>query len=246
MDSRSTDREPVVVVSGASRGIGRAIARRFAREGFRVVALDRTAPDDSTASEDARIEDVRVDVTDRVALEGVRDAIERESGPVFALINNAGVFGRTPALDFDAQVVRRILETNLEAALTCVAVFGARMAERRRGRIVNVASIAAHAGAALASAYAASKAGLVAATQSHARELAPLGIAVNAVLPGYCDTPMMATERALITGFVVPRIPLRRVAEPDEIAEVVERLVSLRTPYLTGAAIPVDGGLHVG
>lgn len=242
MASPSTEAElPVAVVTGGASGIGRAITLALRAGGHPVAIVDRDRPSDDV---DATF--VRADVTSRDDLERAAGRIEDVLGPIGILVNGAGVFEKSPALEYDDSVVRRILAINLEGVLLATSVFGRRMAARRHGRIVNIASIAAHAGAALASAYAASKAGLVAATQSHARELAPLGISVNAILPGYCDTPMLASERALVHSFVVPRIPLRRVARPEEIAEVVVALVSLRTPYLTGAAIPIDGGLHVG
>ena len=95
-------------------------------------------------------------------------------------------------------------------------------------------------------AYAISKAALNQATRTMAYEFGPDGIRVNAVLPGYTRTPMLEPDRALVGSFVVPRIPGKRIAEPEEIAEVIDAIASLRTPYLTGAAIPIDGGLHVG
>lgn len=244
MSVPSTDETRAVVVTGAARGIGRAVVARLAARGFRVAALDRESVGSSDASE--LVTFFEVDITAFSALPSIAERVERDLGPVYALVNNAGVFERTPALSYSDEALRRTLAVNLEGALACTRAFGRAMSERRSGRIVNVASIAAEAGAALAAAYAASKAGLVAVTQSHARELGPLGIAVNAVLPGYCETPMLEPDRALVSKFVSPRIPLKRFVTPDEVAEVVEMLVCLQTPYLTGAAIPIDGGLHVG
>jgi NAD(P)-dependent dehydrogenase (short-subunit alcohol dehydrogenase family) len=243
----STDDPAVIVVTGAAGGIGRSIVLRLAARGFRVAALD---VDEASLKEALvgvpNVHCMRADVTAHDALVSLAHRIEAEIGPVVGLVNNAGVFIRTPTLPFDARSVRDTLAVNLEGALACTSAFAAGMSLRKSGRIVNVASIAAYAGAALATAYAASKAGLVAATQSQARELATHGISVNAVLPGYCRTAMLLPDLALATKFVVPRIPWKRVAEPDEIAEVIEMLLTLRTPYLTGAAIPIDGGLHVG
>lgn len=246
MDDPSTA-ERVAVVTGAAGGIGYAIVERLVARGFRVAALDTDrAPLEERFPGTRGVTSLVVDVRDEGALFSAARVVEAELGPVYALVNNAGVFSRTPALSADMALVRHTLEVNLEGAIAATSAFGRAMATRRAGRIVNIASIAAHAGAALASAYAASKAGLVAVTQSHARELAQVGIAVNAVLPGYCETPMLDPSRALAEKFILPRIPLRRFAMPSEIAEVVEMLVLLRTPYLTGAALPVDGGLHVG
>ena len=248
MATTSTDESRgIAVVTGAAGGIGGAIVTRLVARGFRVAALDRDI--DALGSLYASSDGVRcfaIDVTNHARVADVARVIEAELGAVVALVNNAGVFIRTPALGYDEADVARVLATNLAGALSCTSAFCAAMARRRSGRVVNVASIAAATGAALAAAYAASKAGLVVATASHARELAPAGIAVNAVLPGYTRTAMLAPDSALAEKFVLPRIPLRRFAEPAEIAEVVEMLLTLNTPYLTGAAIPIDGGLHVG
>lgn len=247
-DARSTAPEPLIaVVTGAAGGIGAAVAARLAQRGMRVVAMDideerlREACGEGGASMHPFV----VDVSDRDAVERAAEDVATALGPAAVLVSSAGIFARTPALG-SSDAMRELLAVNLEGAVYLTRAFGSQMAKRGHGRIVHVASIAASTGAAAASVYAASKAGLVALTRSHARELAGLGIAVNAVLPGYTRTGMTAADEGMLDVFVVPRIPLKRLALPDEIAEVVELLATCETPYLTGAAIEIDGGLHVG
>jgi len=245
--ARATDEPLVAVVAGAAGGIGAAVAERLVRRGMRVVAMDVDAERLHAACGEgaAALHPLVVDVTDPAAIERAAEDVATALGPAAILVSSAGVFARTPALE-PAHAMRHVLSVNLEGAVHLTRSFGAQMARRRYGRIVHVASIAASTGAAAASVYAASKAGLVALTRSHARELAAHGIAVNAVLPGYTRTAMTAADEGMLDVFVVPRIPLKRLAMPDEIAEVVELLATCATPYLTGAAIEIDGGLHVG
>lgn len=239
----------VAVVTGAAGGIGRAVVQRLLRAGLHVVATD-VSLEALGGLEAARQESPRLscEVMDVADVESIRAAAARVDAAwhrVDVLVTCAGIFQQISALKDDAAAVERVLRVNLTGTLHTATHFGAIMA-RKGGRIVHVSSISGHTGAALAGPYAASKAGMVALTQSHARELAPHGISVNAVLPGYVDTPMAAPMRATLHQFVVPRIPLRRFAQPDEVAEVIEFLATCKTPYLTGAAIPIDGGLHVG
>jgi 3-oxoacyl-[acyl-carrier protein] reductase len=240
------------VVTGAAGGIGAAVVVRLRARGMPVAALDSSA--DRLAALRAKLADsdgpplrtYAVDVGDAAALLAVAEQVASAFGNPAALVTSAGIFARTPAFGGRAGRAEEILRTNLSGVLHATAAFGPLLARGGGGRIVHVASIAAVTGAALGAAYAASKAGVVAVTRSHARELAADGIAVNAVLPGYVDTAMAAPERAALMRFVVPRVPLKRLAEPDEIAEVVAFLATCSTPYLTGAALIVDGGQTCG
>ncbi len=237
----------VAVVTGAAGGIGAAVVRRLRERGMCVAALDVDGPGLGRAlgAEAPELHFFEVDVRDAPALVSIADDLAAGLGRIDLLVTCAGVFRRTPALEPDGGAIRLLLETNLESAIHATRAFGRHM-QRRGGRIVHVGSVAAVTGAALAAGYAASKAGLVAVTRSHARELAAAGIAVNAVLPGYCRTSMLEAELGLLKHTVLPRIPLHRVAEPEEIAEVVELVGTCKTPYLTGSTVVVDGGLHVG
>lgn len=243
------DTSRVAIVTGAAGGIGSHIAQRLLTRGYRVAAVDRdpsglralckrlTTPALSSAV---------FDVADAASMgQFVGDIVERWAR-LDAVVTCAGMFAQTSAIANDTTTTRALLAANLESVIHLTSAAAPHLRRAANGRIVHVSSIAAECGAALASVYAASKAGVVALVKSHARELAPLGISVNAVLPGYCATPMLDPMRAYVERFVVPRIALKRVAEPDEIAEVVEFLVTCRTNYLTGASIIVDGGLHVG
>lgn len=246
-DATTTAERPIAVVTGAAGGIGEAVVRRLLARPMFVVAIDADAERLATAfgGGSTLLHPLVVDVGDAAAIDRAADDVATALGLASILISCAGIFARTPALE-TSEHVDRLLAVNLAGPVHLTRAFGRQMKKRGRGRIVHVASIAATTGAATAAVYAASKAGLVALARSHARELATFGIAVNAVLPGYCRTPMSAPEAGTLAKFVVPRIPLKRLAEPDEIAEVIEMLALCDTPYLTGATIEIDGGLHVG
>jgi 3-oxoacyl-[acyl-carrier protein] reductase len=240
----------VAVITGAAGGIGAAVVTRLLRAGLRVAATDlsietlRRSP--AGDAEDSVLRCFAFDVAEPDQVNTAARAIDEAFGRVDVLVTCAGIFDRTPALRPSADLIDRILSVNLQGALYCTAAFGPIMARGGSGRIIHISSVSAVTGAALAGAYAASKAGLVAATRSHARELARHGIAVNAILPGFCDTPMAASGRAMLERFTVPRVPLGRLAHPDEVAEVAEFLATCRTSYLTGATITIDGGLGIG
>lgn len=234
------------VVTGGGSGIGAAVVGRLLRRGLRVFAVDRSPSDVPSLKDEerSRFEAIEVDVRNADALGRVAEHVAAQGARADVLITSAGLFAQAPA---DAPAgARDIVDVNLHGVIQTTAAFVPLLRRTGGGRIVHVASIAGATGAALAGVYAASKAGVVALTRSHARELASSRIAVNAVLPGYVDTPMLAPMRATLERFMLPRVPLGRFAEPDEVAEVIELVATCSTPFLTGAAIPVDGGLHVG
>ena len=245
------DSSRVAIVTGAGGGIGSHVVQRLLARGYRVAAVDREQSNLRMLCE--RLTDTHallsISVCDvanpHLVKQCIGETVERW-GRLDTLVTCAGMFAQTPIATIDANTLRELLAANLESVIHLSSAAMRPMARARSGRMVHVSSIAAESGSAIASVYAASKAGVVALVKSHARELAPLGISVNAVLPGYCATPMLEPMRAFVERFVVPRIALKRVAEPDEIAEVVEFLVTCKTSYLTGSAIIVDGGLHVG
>jgi NAD(P)-dependent dehydrogenase (short-subunit alcohol dehydrogenase family) len=241
----------VAVVTGAAGGIGAAVVARLLENQYAVVATDVDA---GALEELLRLHAAKgelcvcpMDVTNVESVRKVREEVVlARFGRVDALVNNAGTFCRTPALMIEEERMQCILNINLMGVLRCTSIFGCAMAHNGGGRIVHVASIAGVTGAALASVYAASKAGVIAAAQSAARELAPRKIAVNVVAPGFCDTPMLGPERATVERFTVPRIPAGRVARPEEVAEAVWFFACFPTPYLTGCVLTLDGGLSVG
>lgn len=239
----------VAVVTGACGGIGTAIVRALLAARFRVVATDRDPK--ALAALKKKVDDSRLltepmDVRDGEGIARAATKIESYHGRVDLLVNCAGVHAKTPASHLGGAKAAEIVDVNLNGTLRCVSAFAPLMAAKKRGRIINIASIAGVRGAAFSAAYAASKAGVIAASRSLARELAADGITVTAVAPGFCDTAMLAPERSLVEAHFLSRVPLKRISSPEEIAEVVTFLATCRTDYVTGAVLTVDGGLSVG
>lgn len=234
------------MVTGASRGIGAAVVRGLLNAGLDVVATDREPIPPEGPVQGRHVVARAMDVADRAAVDRIAAEVEETFGRLDVLVNNAGIFRQTPALRLDEDLLQRIVDVNLCGTLRCTAAFGSIMARHGGGRIINMASISGLGGAALASVYAATKGGMIAATRSAARELAPHGIVVNAVAPGYCDTAMMTQHKALIERFMVPHIPLRRVATVDDVTEVVVFLATSASTYMTGSVFTLDGGISSG
>ena len=231
----------IVLVTGGSRGIGLACARRFEALGDRVaVTYHSSPPPDGLVG-------VRCDVTSSEQVDTAFSAVEeRFGGPVEILVSNAGITRdglllRMSEDDFDA-----VVDANLTAAYRVVKRAARGMVKARSGRIVLVSSVVGLLGSAGQANYAASKAGLVGFARSIARELGSRSITVNVVAPGPVATDMTAALGEDRLAELTSMVPLARVAEPDEIAGVVAFLASDDAAYITGAVIPVDGGLGMG
>jgi 3-oxoacyl-[acyl-carrier protein] reductase len=239
-----------VLVSGGSRGIGRAIVLACVREGA-AVAFNYTtnvaAADETCAQALAlgrAVTAVRADVTDADAVTRlVKDVREPLGGPPDILVNNAATTHDAMLMLTGDAAWERVIATNLTGPFRLAKAAVRGMISGRWGRIVNVVSPAAFLGKGGAGAYAASKGGLVAMTKTLAREVARYGITVNAVSPGLVDTELISGMAAEERAKVVGRIPLGRLADPAEIAAAVVYLVSPGAGYVTGATVHVDGGL---
>jgi 3-oxoacyl-[acyl-carrier protein] reductase len=234
------------LVTGASRGIGAAIAKALAREGWPVGVNFRSGSDAADAVVDeitgagGRAKALQGDVSDPATADALFKALEDEFGPVLVLVNNAGVRADGLAPMIDDEDWDSVIDTNLSAAFRLTRRALRPMIRNRYGRVVNIASIVgAVRGNAGQANYAASKAGLVAMTRTVASEVGRRGVTVNAVAPGLIETDM--TEG--IEENLLEHVPARRAGTPDEVAECVRFLASDGAGYVTGVCLTVDGGL---
>jgi 3-oxoacyl-[acyl-carrier protein] reductase len=231
----------VVLVTGANRGIGLATARRLADAGHRVAVTYRSDP-----PEDPRLFAVRCDVTDPDAVEAAFAAIETELGPVEILVSNAGITRDGLVLRMSDDDFTTVVDANLTAGFRVAKRAVKSMMRARWGRIVFVSSVVGLAGQAGQANYAASKAGLVGLARSLAREFASRGITVNVVAPGPVQTDMIDALTDDQKAAIAQTVPLGRFASPEEIAATIGFVVGDDAGYITGAVIPVDGGLGMG
>ena len=237
-------------VTGASRGIGQAIAVELARAGHRVACC---ASSDGGKDVQAEIEAaggtalaVRADVGTPDAVDAAFSEVEEALGPVEILVNNAGIAADGLIARMSDDQWGDVIRTNLTGAFHTIRRATPKMMRGRWGRIVNVSSVSGHAGAPGQANYAAAKAGLLGLTRAVARELAPRGITCNVVAPGPIVTAMTDAMPAEWRGVMEATVPLGRLGSPEEVAAVVAFLCSEPAGYVTGALVPVDGGLGMG
>lgn len=235
----------VVLVTGGNRGIGLAIAQAFVEQGDRVAITARSGElPPELAGSDVLV--VQADVTDTASIEAAFDRIEAELGPVEVAVANAGITRDTLILRMSDEDVDAVIDTNLVGALRVARRAAKGMLRLRRGRLVFVSSVVGQVGSAGQTNYAASKAGLVGLARSLARELGSRGITANVVAPGFVDTDMTAELPEERRSEIVANVPLGRYASAAEVAGVVVFLASEAAGYVTGAVVPVDGGLGMG
>jgi NAD(P)-dependent dehydrogenase (short-subunit alcohol dehydrogenase family) len=233
------------LVTGAAGGIGRATCLELAKQGWKVAACDLRGAEETVASlPDGEAISVAFDVRDVKATWTAYERIESELGPVGAVVANAGVVDRLEhAATMDPEAWRAELEVNLTGAFLSLQPALAGMKERGAGRLVAVSSIAATDGLGGQVAYSAAKAGLLGMVRTLALEMAASGVTVNAVLPGMIGTDKVEAMPQEVKDRATARVPMRRFATTDEVAAVIAFLCSDAASYITGAWLPVDGGI---
>ena len=229
-----------VLVTGGNRGIGLAIATAFAEQGDRVAVTHRT----SKAPEG--LFGVECDITDGAAVDAAFDTVEKELGAVEVLVANAGITDDTLLLRMSEDQFTRVLDTNLTGAYRCAKRAASKMLRARWGRLIFLSSVVGLSGSAGQVNYAASKAGLIGMARSIARELGSRNITANVVAPGFVATDMTGVLSEERKAEILGNIPLGRMASTEEIAGTVTWLAGDAAAYVTGAVIPVDGGLGMG
>ena len=239
----------VVLVTGGSRGIGLACARRFQAMGDRVAITHRGTPPDELSAKTPGAFDllpVRCDVTSKEEVESSFEAIEAAFGPVEVLVANAGITKDTLLLRMSEQAWQEVIDTDLTGVFRVVKRALGPMVRAHGGRIVLVSSVVAFLGSAGQVNYGAAKAGLVGMARSLAREVGSRGITVNVVTPGVVETDMIAGLGEQRVEQLRAMVPLARTASPQDVAGVVAFLASGDAAYVTGAVVPVDGGMGMG
>lgn len=239
----------VAIVTGSGRGIGHAIAVRFADEGARVAVVSRSVAnaaktaDEINAKHPGNAKAYAVDVADRAAVVALCAQILADMGRADILVNNAGVTRDGLSMRMSEEDWDVVLDTNLKGAFNFIQALERPMIKQRSGRIINISSVSGIIGNAGQANYSASKAGLIGLTKSLARELASRNITVNSVAPGFVATDMTHVLGDEVKAAVSKQIPLGKFGEPDDIAAAVAFLASAEAKYITGQCLAVDGGM---
>lgn len=240
--------QQIAVVTGAGRGIGRAIALKFAAEGADVVCVSRTAENSQKVADEVKALGRRawalaVDVANPADVNAAVEQILKEPGRVDILVNNAGVTRDNLLMRMSEEEWDSVINTNLRGAFVLTKALSRSFLKQKSGRIINLASVVGLMGNAGQSNYAASKAGLIGFTKSVAREFASRGITVNAIAPGFIETDMTAVLKDEIKAELLKRIPLGLLGSVEDIAGAALYLASPAARYVTGQVLTVDGGM---
>jgi 3-oxoacyl-[acyl-carrier protein] reductase len=239
--------DQVVIVTGASRGIGRELAEAFSREGAKVacVATTESGAQKTADAIGGGAKGYACDVSDSTAVEALIDAVISDLGTPSVLVNNAGITRDTLMLRMKEEDWDRVLDVNLKGAFLTTKTIAKPMMKARYGRIINITSVIGLHGGAGQINYAAAKAGMVGLTMSTAKELGSRGITCNAIAPGFIDSDMTEELPQEFKDDVVKRAPAGRLGKPSDIAPAVLFLASKEAEYITGQTLTVDGGLFL-
>lgn len=240
--------QQIAVVTGAGRGIGRAIALKFAGEGADIVCVSRTVENSQKVADEVRALGrrawaVAVDVSDPAAVSTAAEGMLKEAGRVDILVNNAGVTRDNLLMRMSEEEWDTVINTNLRGAFVLTKAFTRAFLKQRAGRIINIASVIGLMGNAGQANYAASKAGLIGFTKSVAREFAARGITVNAIAPGFIETDMTATLKDDWKAELLKKIPLNSLGQAEDVACAATFLAGPGARYITGQVLTVDGGM---
>ena len=241
----------IVLVTGAGRGIGASIAKRFASEGAEVIvnysgndeAAQKTV-DEITAT-GGQAQKYKCSVNDSESVKLMIDEIIKEFGRIDILVNNAGITKDGLMLRMTDEDFDRVIDVNLKGTFNCTKYVSKYMLKQKSGKIINISSVVGLSGNAGQVNYSASKAGIIGITKSAAKELSSRGITVNAVAPGYVDTDMTKVLSDNIRNEILKNIPLQRMGNVEDISNCVAFLASEDASYITGQVISVDGGMHI-
>lgn len=241
----------IVLVTGAGRGIGASIAKRFASEGAEVIvnysgndeAAQKTV-DEITAT-GGQAQKYKCSVNDSESVKVMIDEIIKKFGRIDILVNNAGITKDGLMLRMTDEDFDRVIDVNLKGTFNCTKYVSKYMLKQKSGKIINISSVVGLSGNAGQVNYSASKAGIIGITKSAAKEFSSRGITVNAVAPGYVDTDMTKVLSDNIRNEILKNIPLQRMGNVEDISNCVAFLASEDASYITGQVISVDGGMHI-